>query len=129
METQKWEAVAAHIKKRHKVKVADDVLIEHIRKCFRGGHYSWSDATWDMWLKNRITELNAWPSDGVDFAVDTTVCVFHFFFLSLDETPEMYLLIKQDKKASPEVARSKISKTSLVIHPIDSVAQRVAPKY
>jgi hypothetical protein len=89
------------------------------------GEYGWSDGTLAVWLKNRAS-----LKSGVYFEPEEVVtAVLHCFPINYTETPEGLARIRNDKTTlASSVARSKVGTTNEVIHPIDSVAARVAPE-
>ena len=79
-----------------------------------------------MWVKNRLREWEEWPTAGHEGCGDVRLeAILHVFFLFLKETQEMLANLPEGAKATPKVARSKISKTQELIQPIDRVAHDV----
>lgn len=131
MEQRKWQAAVDYLKEKYDVNMDAGMLALHVSEIINhSGHCTWSDGTWDLWLRKRVDELGAWPAlVGEAVLTDITTAVLHVFFPFLEETLEMQERLSHDtSRIASAVARSKISKTNEVIHPIDSVAQRVAPE-
>lgn len=79
-----------------------------------------------MWCKNRLYEWDQIPKAGKQGCGDIRLeAILHVFFLFLDETQEMLSLLPEGVKAVAKPARSKVSKTNELIHPIDKTAERV----
>jgi hypothetical protein len=90
---------------------------------------SWTDDTWDLWLRKRIDEIQGWSYGPGEILENAETAILHVFFLTLSETEEMLARLRTGTTKESTVARSKVSKTTLIIHPIDSVAKSVAPEF
>lgn len=99
----------------------------------RGGNLTekmknnWSDGTLACWLKNHARLYANGPRpQGTD---DVTTAILHVFPINYTETPEGLARIREDRtRLTSKVARSKVSDTNEVIHPVNRVAARVVPE-
>lgn len=95
-----------------------------------GFDYSWSDATVATWAKMQAEK------DGSLYAVqwdkeepDAVTAVLHVFPLNYTESPEGLARVREDRtQLTSSTARSKVSGTNDVIHPVNRVAARVVPE-
>jgi len=80
-----------------------------------------------VFIKNRLAERGAFQR-GESMPLEAHTARLHVFFLSLDETPEMWSRLKADETAIvQQIPRSKLAKTTQCVRPVDSVAMNVAP--
>ena len=133
MRANDTDTLVEYLRCRHDVHISPAVasaIFQRAKKP-KGLGDGWSDDSWDMWLRNRIDEIRAWPSGPHCEQTDAQTAILHCFFLCLDETEEMLARIAIDMEPmepmESEVARSKIGTTQRRIAPIDRTAMRVAP--
>ena len=91
-------------------------------------HHSWSDATCAMWLRNRMFEqFPRWfHGGGVIPDGDNYTVELHTFFIHIEETPSMLArLCNEEKKPPKGASRSRITRETKVLSPINKVAGRV----
>lgn len=125
-----WEFAASYLRERYGVDVSAGQIEESGKKTIHDND-RWSDGTWDLWLRKRVDCLNAWPPAlGNTPDLSFKPVELHAFFISIAETEEMLAKLRKEKVVADtdNPARSKLSKTNEVIHPIDSVAAKVAPE-
>lgn len=100
-------------------------LIDQIIALAEKSNWRWSCDY--VWLKSRLVGLGVFRTLGMvtDIAFKTPL---HFFFLHIDETPEMIARLQNERVVDePTPARSKVfADDSLIPVPIDRTALRVA---
>lgn len=89
---------------------------------------NWSEATWKIWIKQRLMFLGFFAPTGKSEEDDYRVGTFHIFSLSHHESDEELARLPEGiGRAKNLLARSKVGKTVEIITPIDKLAARVAP--
>jgi hypothetical protein len=94
------------------------------------GDRGWSDESWFMWFRNRLSAHGHFRALENPPLVDSLPVTLHVFFIYLEETPEMLARLnryegKEKRKKLP--GQSKIFTTNLKPVPIDRTAFNVAP--
>jgi hypothetical protein len=108
-----------------------DVTAEHAAAwCQRAAAWAaayLAAADWRMWLKNRVSEAGYLDSSGGGSPVNINLPVaLHVGFLYLEETPEHLTRLRRNKTPVPDtLATPGITRTAVILRPIDRVAARV----
>lgn len=90
----------------------------------RLGIFGWSDGTFAMWLKNRLSDAGLLPGSGVAKPIWLGV-ELHVGFLSVEETPEQLAILRRGETIQTGSPSSPGIKRRGTIGPIDRVAARV----
>lgn len=120
-----WGAAAALVSARFGVAVDAGWVgaeVEAVRRPER----TWWDGSWFSWFKNRLAAAGLLPCGRDDRAAVWLGVPLHVFFVSLEETPEMLVRLRNEPVAAgPGPASPGIGRRGTV-GPIDRVAARVA---
>lgn len=122
-----WEQVQLKINKRFEC----DLPLSEVTRVFRRemeddlGH-GWSEGTWFMWIKNRMS-FNYGHATSETGGKNNPL---HFFFISIPEDMKMLGRLENESwTITDSTARSRISTTSMkALHPINRVAMLVSSK-
>lgn len=121
-----WEQVQLKINKRFEC----NLPLSEVEKVFRREMkddlgQGWSEGTWFMWIKNRMS-FNYGQNQSDEISKYNPL---HFFFITIPEDVKMLGRLKDDSwTVTDTTARSRIGTTNSKVQPINRVAMLVSSK-
>ena len=118
-----WDEITRIVANRFEVQIDSDRL----RKSAEKVHGGWSDGTWLMFFKNRLSEWGLFPHGSKSENNIVFHCEMRVGFIHIEESPLMLARLRNDRELIEEhTARSRLNKmTAEFIEPINATAAKV----
>ncbi len=91
---------------------------------------TWSEGTWFMWIKNRLSEITPFPARCATSPEIHFGCELNVGFTQIEETPLMIARLRNESvNETSQLARTKLKPGNpQFVAPVNRVANLVAPE-